>query len=209
MEGSDTADLRDDIVNEPGACLQDMTENKTGCTLQQKGLQHSVAATTCCWYCMHACMAGSTCMQWMHPNVVAGHISAGYMQKQYLLFAGFDEALGIGRGVVPLQLTPRILQVLLVAVHTHARRINNGSHACIFTQSCKPCYKPCSGIASADWQAEPTAFDTCSSQMLREHSLVKGVLPVKASLQCTQCKPVRWQLHAHSVMPAKNWLQCS
>lgn len=62
-----------------------------------------------------------------------GVLSAGLIisGKQYLLFASFDEALGIGRGVVPLQLTPRVFQVLLVALHTHARGVDNRAHTCM------------------------------------------------------------------------------
>ena len=40
------------------------------------------------------------------------------------LFAGLDEASGVGRGVVPVSLPSSVLQVLLVAVEAHSGLID-------------------------------------------------------------------------------------
>ena len=45
---------------------------------------------------------------------------ASQLEPHLRLLAGLEKTPGVGRGVVPLQLPPRILQILLVAVHAHA-----------------------------------------------------------------------------------------
>ena len=50
----------------------------------------------------------------------SAHGVTNRQKESDLLSAGFDKALGVGGGVVPLQLAPCILQVLLVALHAHA-----------------------------------------------------------------------------------------
>ena len=63
----------------------------------------------------------------------AGKSAAGLRRRPFVylgLFAGFQEALGIGRGIAALQLPSSVLQILPVALQAHAGRKYHSTHVC-------------------------------------------------------------------------------
>ena len=103
-----------------------LRHNTFAATTFQQRLQSGVDDLQCMHvWCMHAARWGWCIQKWSSRQYKLRQVGKRHL---LLAFASFDEALGIGRGVVTLQLTPRILQVLLVAVHTHARRVDDSPH---------------------------------------------------------------------------------